>query len=149
MPTVTWQLSIAGPADWPTADALQVDSGLDEANLAAAPLHEVQRLACMAHDEAGVLLGGAVGRTWGGAAELQQLWVAPAQRRMGLGAALVRRFEAEAVARGCSLLYLETFSFQAPALYLRLGFRVVHSNAHFPHGITKFMMERALVSAVG
>lgn len=64
MPTGTWQLSVAGPADWPAAAALLVDDGLGDANLAAAPLHEAQRLGCFAHGADGVLLAGAVGRTW-------------------------------------------------------------------------------------
>jgi GNAT superfamily N-acetyltransferase len=126
----------------PADDAAVVDQGLGDANAAAAPLHEVRALACFARDAAGTVIGGAVGRTWGGCCELQQLWVAPRHRRAGLGAALVRRFEARALARGCTTFYLETFSFQAPALYRSLGYDAVGRNAAFPHGIVKFAMAK-------
>ncbi len=118
-----------------------VDAGLDSSNLAAAPLHDVQPLSCFARIDAGVI-GGAVGRTWGACAELQQLWVAPTHRRRGLGADLVRAFEQRAAARGCRTFYLETFSFQAPALYAALGYVVRHELRGFAPGIVKYLMVR-------
>ena len=132
----------------PADAAAVVDQGLGEANDAAAPLHEVRALACVARDAAGTVVGGAVGRSWGACCELQQLWVAPERRRGGLGAALVRRFETHAAARGCTTFYLETFSFQAPALYRALGYDTVHRNAAFPHGIVKYSMAKQTVAAV-
>jgi GNAT superfamily N-acetyltransferase len=132
----------------PPADLLAiVDAGLGEANAAAAPLHEVHPLACAAHDASGRLIGGAVGRTWGACAELQQLWVEPASRRQGQGAALLRAFERAAAARGARLAYLETFSFQAPALYRRAGWQVALAIEGFAPGIVKLVMTRALDEA--
>lgn len=131
----------------PAEAARIVDEGLGAANDAAAPLHEVRSLACFAHDDSGAVVGGAIGRRWGRSAELQQLWVQPERRRSGIGAALVRRFEAAVVAQGCTLVYLDTFSFQAPRLYRALGYRVVHETA-FPHGIVKFAMQHALAAPV-
>lgn len=129
------------------ADAVAaVDTGLGDANAAAAPLHEVRALGCFARGASGQVLGGAVGRSWGGCAELQQLWVHAAHRRAGLGAQLVRRFETRAAERGCRLVYLDTFSFQAPRLYRALGYEAVHINTQFPHGIRKYTMQRVLVA---
>lgn len=128
----------------PDGAAAVVDRGLGEANAAAAPLHEVQPLTVCAHDDQGRIIGGAVGRTWGGACELQQLWVHPAWRGQGVGSALVRRFEARAIERGCTLACLDTFSFQAPRLYRALGYAAVLENAAFPHGIVKFAMQKVL-----
>lgn len=122
-------------------DAVQrVDQGLGDANDAAAPLHEVRALGCFVHDDAGAVIGGAIGRTWGDCCELQQLWVHEDQRRRGLGAELIRRFEARALERGCSHFYLETFSFQAPALYRALGYEAALTQDRFPHGIVKYTM---------
>ena len=121
-----------------------VDQGLGASNEAAAPLHEVRALGCFVRNAAGEVLGGAVGRSWGGGCELQQLWVHPAQRRAGLGAALLRRFEDRAIARGCGLAYLNTFSFQAPHFYRALGYEAVCINTGFAHGIRKFRMQRLL-----
>jgi ribosomal protein S18 acetylase RimI-like enzyme len=63
-------------------------------------------------------------------------------RGIGLGAELVRRFEERAAARGCTTFYLETFSFQAPSLYRRLGYRVANETHGFPGGIVKYLMVR-------
>ena len=119
-----------------------VDVGLGAANDAAAPLHEVRALSSFARDAAGAVVGGAIGRTWGECCELQQLWVHDAWRRCGVGSRLVRQFEQRAAQRGCRIFYLETFSFQAPALYRSLGYRVVHEHRGFPHGIVKYLMQR-------
>jgi ribosomal protein S18 acetylase RimI-like enzyme len=131
--------------DVPPPEAVAaVDRGLGEANAAAAPLHEVAPLACIARDGEGRVVGGAVGRWWGGCAELQQLWVQEPSRRRGVGSALVREFLSMARARGCSSVFLETFSFQAPGLYRSLGFRVAHENDLYPHGIVRYHLVRRL-----
>lgn len=119
-----------------------VDQGLGDSNEAAAPLHEVRPLSCFARSAGGEVVGGAVGRTWGECCELQQLWVRPDCRRQGLGARLVRLFEQRAEERGCRTFYLETFSFQAPALYRALGYEVQLEIAGFGPGIAKYTMIR-------
>ena len=139
--TVTaWPITVHDglPAD----EAARVDAGLDEANHAAAPLHEVRPLSCFVRAASGEVVGGAVGRWWGPCCELQQLWVAPAQRHQGIGRSLVRAFEARARQHGCTTFYLETFSFQAPALYRSLGYRVAYAHDVYPHGIVKLVMVR-------
>jgi ribosomal protein S18 acetylase RimI-like enzyme len=126
----------------PRDDAALIDSGLGRANQTAAPLHEVQPLACFARRVGGEVVGGAVGRTWGTCCELQQLWVEPEQRRQGIGTHLVREFEHRASVRGCRTFYLETFSFQAPALYRALGYEVRLELRGFAPGIVKYTMVR-------
>jgi len=90
------------------------------------------------------VIGGALGRTWGECAELQQLWVHSAWRGVGIGDALVGRFESVATLRGCRLAYLDTFSFQAPDFYRRLGWEVVHAIAGFAPGVEKLRMQKRL-----
>jgi ribosomal protein S18 acetylase RimI-like enzyme len=127
--------------DVPEREGAIVDAGLGAENDAAAPLHEVRRLSCFAR-LGDAVIGGAIGRTWGECCELQQLWVAPAHRRRNVASRLVRAFEARAQVRGCRRFYLETFSFQAPELYRRLGYRVGHELRGFPGGIVKYVMTR-------
>ncbi|EHR70709.1 acetyltransferase [Burkholderiales bacterium JOSHI_001] len=121
-----------------------IDEGLGASNNTAAPLHEVNPIACFARRDDGTLLGGAVGRRWGTCAELQQLWVHPEHRRNGIGTALVQGFQSFAESKGCSALFLETFSFQAPGLYLSLGFSKVSELAIYPHGIVKYILVKYL-----
>ena len=124
------------------ADAARIDAGLGDFNDAAAPLHEVRPLSCFARDTAGAVVGGLVGRTWGPCAEIQQLWVAEACRGEGIATRLVEAFEARASARGCRSFYLETFDFQAPGFYEKLGYRRAFALDVYPHGIVKFTMLR-------
>lgn len=128
------------------ADLATVDAGLGTHNDAEPELQQVQPLHVLARNAAGAVLGGAVGRTWGGCCELQQLWVQPDQRGQGLATQLMQRFEQRAAARGCRLVYLDTFSFQAPAFYARRGYQVVLQTAGYTGGIVKFTMHKALAA---
>ena len=126
------------------AAAAIVDAGLDATNRAAAPLNGVRPITCIARAPSGDVVGGAVGRTWGECAELQQLWVAPEHRRNGIGSHLVKLFEASAKVRGCRTLYLTTFSFQALRLYQSLGYKSAVEIRGFPDGIVKYIMVRTI-----
>jgi GNAT superfamily N-acetyltransferase len=128
--------------DVPADEGQVVDDGLGTYNESAAPLHDVQRLSCFARGPAGEVIGGAVGRTWGACCELQQLWVEESSRGLGIGTRLVREFEQRAATRGCSTFYLETFSFQAPALYRSLGYESRLELPGFAPGIVKYVMVR-------
>ncbi len=144
MATPTPSISVTGYDSYPAEECALVDQGLGAFNDAAAPLHEVQAIACFARDSSGKVVGGAVGRRWGTCCELQQLWVQPEQRRQGVGSALVRAFEAHASSHGCTSFYLETFSFQAPSLYMGLGYAVEYQRTVYPHGIVKYHMGKQM-----
>jgi ribosomal protein S18 acetylase RimI-like enzyme len=131
------------------ADLEAVDAGLHASNLAAADLAAVQPLAVFVRDGADALVGGLRARTWGRAAEIQQLWVRPDLRRRGIGSRLLRMAERALVERGCTLAYLETFSWQAPALYCRCGFEVAAQFDGMPDGGIKYVMHKRLAAAAG
>jgi GNAT superfamily N-acetyltransferase len=134
----------------PAKEAGVVDDGLGQANMSAAPLHEVKAISCfarLAEEVSSAVLGGAVGRIWGQCCELQQLWVDEAHRRQGIGAGLVTEFEKLAVSHACTMVYLETFSFQAPELYRALGYVEGHVLQGFPGGIKKYLMVKHLFGA--
>lgn len=126
----------------PREDALVVDEGLGEYNDGAAPLHEVRPLACFARQGDGPVVGGAIGRTWGRHAELQQLWVDPARRHRGIATSLLERFHAEGAARGCDTFYLETWTFQAVGFYRRLGYETAYVLEDVGPGHDKHLMIR-------
>jgi GNAT superfamily N-acetyltransferase len=122
---------------YPPQETALVDRGLGEANNAAAPLHEVWPLSCFARTEAGLVVGGAVGRWWSQCCELQQLWVEVSYRRRGIATQLIQALEGRTGEHGCSTFYLETFSFQTPRLYELLGYTVAYEHKVYPHGIVK------------
>jgi GNAT superfamily N-acetyltransferase len=128
-----------------TADVAAVDDGLEASNRdAAADLANVRPLACFARLQTGELIGGTIARTCGECCELRQLWVEPSHRRRGIGRRLVEMVEQEARRRGCTLMYLETFSFQAPQLYLAVGFTVACEFRGFPGDVIKHIMRKEL-----
>ncbi|MDP2401029.1 MAG: GNAT family N-acetyltransferase [Actinomycetota bacterium] len=70
--------------------------------------------------------------------------VHPAHRGAGVAARLVRAFEEGAASRGCEMVYLFTYSFQAPELYRSLGYVVEHTIGGYPSGIERYTMTRRL-----
>lgn len=138
------RLQISTHDTWPREAAAVVDLGLDTHNNTAAPLQDVQALACIAQAADGSVRGGAMGRTWGQCCELQQLWVDETLRLQGQGRRLMQAFEQAAMARGCTTFYLDTFSFQAPAFYRALGYKVVLTLAGYTGGVEKYTMVKHL-----
>jgi len=63
-------------------------------------------------------------------------------RGQGVGTELMRRGEAEAVARGCHGVWLDTFEFQARGLYERLGYTCFGELENYPVGPRFFMSKR-------
>ena len=84
--------------------------------------------------DAGRIVAGITGWTWGDCCELQSLWVAPGLRRRGLATRLIAAAEAEAAARGCSQTVHFTYGFQARALYEKNGYELVGCVEDFPTG---------------
>jgi GNAT superfamily N-acetyltransferase len=87
------------------------------------------------------LLAGVSGWTWGRAAGIAMTWVREDQRGTGLGARLLTAFENEARERGCTHLFVTSFTFQAPDFYRRQGYQEIfrwdavplpgHDDVHF------------------
>lgn len=82
---------------------------------------EQRELTVRIDDEAG-LAAGLSGWTWGLAAGIGMTWVRDDCRGLGLGAQLLAAFEAEAAARGVRVVYVTSFTFQAPSFYERNGY---------------------------
>lgn len=137
-------IRITLPAPAPDIDLAVVDAGLGDFNDGQPALRDVRPLHAVAHAGDGSVVGGAVGRTWGGCCELQKLWVAAEHRGRGMGSRLLEAFEREAVSRGCTLAYLDTFSFQAPAFYAARGYVEVLRVTGFTGGVTKMTLHKPL-----
>ncbi len=98
----------------------ELDSVNAEATRGTAPARE---LTVKVHDQAGELAAGMSGWTWGLAAGIAMTWVHADSRGAGLGARLLTEFEEEARARGCTHVFVTSFTFQAPGFYERHGYR--------------------------
>jgi len=83
---------------------------------------EFRPFAVWLRDDSGGLSGGAVGWTRWKWLHVDVLWIDENCRGRGDGARLVLEVEAIARSRGCVLVDLDTFSFQAPGFYAKLGY---------------------------
>ncbi|WP_079049372.1 GNAT family N-acetyltransferase [Streptomyces torulosus] len=96
-------------------------------------------------DETGTLMGGLVGHTWATWLHVTYLWVDENARGSGLGSRLLREAERTAhTDRGCQASRLETWDFQAPDFYKKLGYEVVCVIPDYPPGITEYTLTRRL-----
>jgi GNAT superfamily N-acetyltransferase len=75
-------------------------------------------------DEGQAIRAGLIGNTYAGWLFINLLWVHREHRRGGVGSGLMQEAERFALSRSCHSAWVDTFSFQAPDFYLRLGYRV-------------------------
>ena len=115
-----------------------------EFNIAATGFDDGRSLTGVIKDEAGEIIAGLDGFTWGGYAKVEWLWVAPDYRGQGLGHRLLAAAEREAAARECLVVRVDTHTFQAPAFYARLGYEVVGQVAGTPLGHGQVFLSKAL-----
>ena len=74
------------------------------------------------HDDSNKLMGGIVGFSQWDWIYIKLLWVDEKHRGKKLGATLVKEIEKVAINRNCKGIYLDTFDFQAPLFYEKMGF---------------------------
>jgi len=90
-------------------------------------------------DEEGNILGGITGNTKLHCLFIQFLWLDDKLRGEGIGAKLLKKAEELAVEKGCRMVRVDTFSFQAPEFYQKQGYEVYGTVEDFPEGYTHYM----------
>src|SRR4051794_766907 len=95
--------------------AKEVRESLIQYNITRARIDESEEIAVIVRDIYQRLVAGATGWLWGSCMEISFLWVHEGLRGQGYGTRLMQTIEREARARGCGVLVLDTFTFQAPS----------------------------------
>jgi GNAT superfamily N-acetyltransferase len=91
-----------------------------------------QELTIWLRDNQQRIVGGVIGSTYWRWLLVEFLWIDEQIRGRGYGRLLLTTAEREALRRGCRHACLETFSFQAPAFYEKLGYVVFGVLDDFP-----------------
>ena len=124
-------------------DLQQIIAGLNEANVGRVPPDDKRPLSILWREN-GRLLGGLTGHTHWGWLYIKLLWVAPQQRGSGLGRQLMLAAEREAQQRGCHTAFVNTFSFQAPTFYQKLGYTIWGQLEEYPAGHQRIYLQKKL-----
>lgn len=97
-------------------------------------------------DADGVIVGGVHGNySKVGWLYISTLWVSDDVRKEGYGTKLMQQMEEAAMAAGCTNVYLDTFSFQAPEFYKKLGYTVFGVLEDFPVGHSRIFLHKHLI----
>ncbi|WP_064094258.1 GNAT family N-acetyltransferase [Rossellomorea aquimaris] len=105
------------------------------------PLEKVSFV--MRNDEEEIV-GGIVGEMFWHHLHVDFLWVAEEYRQGGYGTKLIRKIEEYAKEKGCYVVILDTFSFQAPHFYQKIGYKEFGVVEDFPKGHRQVYMEKRL-----
>ncbi|AFY70533.1 GCN5-related N-acetyltransferase [Thalassoporum mexicanum PCC 7367] len=105
-------------------DIDQIEAGLTRYNRSKSNLSQPQDLSLLIRDSADKIWGGLFGITSGKRLYVDMLWLDQTIRHQGYGSKLMHMAEQEAIARGCTLAYLDTASFQAPEFYRKMGYEI-------------------------
>ena len=129
------------------ADADKIKMGLRAFNevRTGRPLN-VRKFALWVKDGDGVIVGGLTGMTYWDWLYVDYLWLDEGLRRRGWGTRLIERAEHLGVARGCRGAWLDTFSFQAPGFYRRMGYREFGRMNDHPTGESRHFFWKPLAA---
>ena len=139
LPTVTIEVD-------PNSNDLEfMDNQINEFNMAQTGYHDFRWLAAFIRDDAGNIVAGITGFTWGRSCRIQSLWVHPSLRGQGYGSTLMQAAEREAIQRDCHVIVLETHSFQAPDFYRKLGYKVTGCHEDYPYRHREYFLHKRFI----
>ena len=93
---------------------------------------DVHELGIFLEDESGTKAAGLIGTTHGNWLEINYLWVSKENRGQNIGSKLVNKAESIAKERGCKYAFVNTFDFQAPKFYEKLGYKEELTLTEYP-----------------
>jgi predicted N-acetyltransferase YhbS len=115
-------------------------------NEAQAGPSNAQLLALLIRDDNGEILGGLYGRFFYQWLFIELLSVPEQARGQGMGSKLMQMAEDLAREKECVGIWLDTFEFQAPEFYKRLGYNELGQIADYPPGHKRFFFQKHLTN---
>jgi GNAT superfamily N-acetyltransferase len=115
------RLSVEQNPTW--EDRELVDDGLGAYNAAFLRDNSYDYFGIFVREGEGAIKAGLIGHSYAGWLFVNLLWVHADLRRSGIGRGLLAEAERRGLRLGCHSVWLDTFSFQAPEFYRKLGYR--------------------------
>lgn len=121
-----------------------IGRGVGTYNKEQAGDNQFQRLCYVLQENSEEILGGVISEVYWEWLYIDLLWVKEELRGRGYGRQLMETVENKAREQGAKNAYLDTFSFQAPVFYEKLGYQVYGKLQDFPPGQERFFMKKEL-----
>ena len=126
-------------------DIADIYEMLKEYNLSNREQSENVPIGIFVENENNRKMAGLTGETFGNWLCIHYLFVAEHLRREGVGSKLLKAAEQEAVRRGCKYAFVDTFSFQAPMLYEKHGYKEVFTLNDYPYTGKRYYYTKELI----
>lgn len=131
------------------ADLKILDEGISQYNQTKLTIADNKSQTFFLRDEEGVVVGGVHGNYGGDWLYISTLWVSDQAREGGYGSQLMQLIEEAAMKGGCKNAYLDTFSYQAPEFYKKLGYTIFAELEDFPAGHSRIFLRKRLIQQEG
>lgn len=95
-------------------------------------------------DQDGRICGGILGRVYRFALYIHVLWICEELRGQGYGTKLLEEIESKARVKGCKLIHLDIWNFQAPDFYKKHGFEIFGTLEGFPEGTKRHFLRKMI-----
>lgn len=125
-------------------EAKAISSGLIQFNTPYGGKEDWRELTIAFKDSKGRVIAGLNGHSDWGWLFIKLLWVSAEYRGTGLGRKLMKHAESEARRRKCGNVWLDTFAFQAPGFYEKLGYSKFGELKDYPKGYRRFFYAKKL-----
>lgn len=95
-------------------------------------------------DERGQIYGGITGAVKWNYLKIDFFWIDEKIRKRGYGKKLLTEMEKLAKEKGCDIIEVDTFSFQAPDFYVKNGYEVIGIVENAPRGHKHYYLYKKL-----
>jgi GNAT superfamily N-acetyltransferase len=119
-----------------------IGGGITDYNTQQAGDDHGKNLCFVLQNQQGDILGGLIGMTYWNWLYINLMWIQEDLRGRGFGKQLMDLAEEEGRKRGAQHAYLDTFTFQAPEFYKKLGYREFGKLEDFPPGHTRYFLTK-------
>jgi GNAT superfamily N-acetyltransferase len=125
------------------ADRKIVDDGLGAYNAPFLADSRYSYFGFFVRDGSDKVRAGLIGNCYAGWLFINLLWIEDELRRGGIGTGLIAEAERHAIEFGCHSSWVDTFSFQGPDFYPRLGYREF-ARLDYPPGHERIFFRKRL-----